>query len=92
MKRLFLPERKQVAVVCDFHNIENHSSILVYNVETGQEVFQLSDAKVLHAVPRFSPDGKTLYATRDGVGVGSWTSDTGRPIAATFKGHTGWVH
>jgi WD40 repeat protein/serine/threonine protein kinase len=87
----YRPGGKQVAVSCDLHSVENHSSVIVYDATTGRDVFRLTDARVSHAVPRYSPDGRVLYAAVDGVNVGAWDAATGQPFPVVFKGHTGWV-
>jgi WD40 repeat protein len=87
----FRPDGSQVAVSCDLHQIENQSSVIVYDAGTGREAFRLSDPRVSHAVPRYSPDGRVLYAAVDGVNVGAWDATTRRPLPVVFRGHTGWV-
>ncbi|MFO0800019.1 MAG: protein kinase [Gemmataceae bacterium] len=87
----YRPGGKQVALSCDLDKVENHSSVIVYDADTGREVFRLSDPQVSHAVPRYSPDGRLLYAAVDGVNVGTWDAETARRLPVVFQGHTGWV-
>jgi WD40 repeat protein/serine/threonine protein kinase len=87
----YRPGGSHIALACDVHKVDTHPSVVVYDAATGKEVFRLSDLRVTHGAPRYSPDGKTLYTSVDGVTVRAWDADTGRPLPVVFQGHTGWV-
>ncbi len=87
----YRPDGRHLAVPWDVHKIDTHPAILVCDAATGQEVSRLTDPSVARAAPRYSPDGRVLYAAAGGVTVQAFDADTGRPLPVAFKGHTGWI-
>jgi WD40 repeat protein/serine/threonine protein kinase len=85
----YSPDGARLAVMADVHERDSFHSVIVYDAATGAEQYRVTDDRIIHDWPRFSPDSKRLYTAVNRTDVVAFDAATGKPLGLRFRGHTG---
>jgi eukaryotic-like serine/threonine-protein kinase len=96
----YSPDGSKLAVQSEIHGVDKGSSVLLYDPNTGAELYRLAENAAegiapwrTYSLPLFAPDGKSLFVVTDDqeVAIRIYDVATGLARSQVFRGHTGRI-